>query len=122
MTDHHEHGTATPPRPTPGVPVVDALGLRDALGGLAACPVVIFRNREPHIEGTLLATTVDEVDVPGRGNRPVVHLLVDRSGPRGPVPVMVSLLTGVEPDADYFWPVCPIRVEAPGGPIELQLR
>lgn len=114
--------TSPSTRPIAGSPVVDALELCDALAAAAGCPVTIFRNREREIEGTLLAATADEVEVPGWGNRHVVHLLVDRSWSRGPVPVMVSLLTGVDPDADFFFPVCPIRVQLPDGPIELHLR
>jgi hypothetical protein len=100
---------------------LSARELVEALRDQAGAEIEISRNRGESVRGSLIRASVDSVDADGR-DLPVVHLLLRRTTRDGATPVMVSLVTGVAPDEDFFWPACRITVGLSSGRQRLHLR
>ena len=100
---------------------VRAFELVERLAGETGSEIRIERNGGATVEGVLVRSYLDFAEVDGRPH-PVVHLLLHRRTDSGDTTFMVSLLTGAYPDADFFWPVCPITIRNATGRERVMLR
>ncbi|WP_373071055.1 hypothetical protein [Gemmatimonas sp.] len=79
--------------------------LQDYIGG----ELSIRRNGGTTTTGTLRAALLNVVDLPEDRPASVVVLILSALDRRGDkTTVGHALVCGQYPDADYFWPVCPI--------------
>jgi len=100
---------------------VTASDLVQLLADSTGLSLEIERNGGSVLAGDLISATLGSTAIDGV-DRAVVHLVIRRPTRDGSTPVMVSLVTGVAPDEDFFWPVCPVIVSGPKGVERLALR
>lgn len=91
--------------------------LNRAVGG----QVSFRRNGGQTTTGTLIRAEIRATEFEDRAV-PVVHVLMHTPTRDGSTPVMISLVVGVAPDADFFWPDCPIDVSTADGTSGFVLR
>lgn len=101
---------------------VTAMALVDALANERGSMIEIERNGgSSPVIGTMIRAFLTSEEVDER-ELPVVHVLMHRKTRDGTTPVMVSLVTGVYPDEDFFWPECRIEVIHETGRQRFSLR